>query len=54
VTTADSLEPGRDSIVTLMAIGIVAYIGETIGHELVGHGGVCIANGGAITALAPL
>jgi hypothetical protein len=54
MTTADERHPARDSLVTLMAIGVLAYIGETMGHELVGHGGVCVASNGAITALAPL
>lgn len=44
----------RDSILTLMAVGVLAYVGETPGHEALGHGGACLATGGGITALAPL
>lgn len=43
-----------ESTLTVMAIGVVAYAGQTIGHELLGHGGVCLLNGGQIIALNPL
>lgn len=43
-----------DSVATLMGLGALAYIGETVGHELLGHGSGCLLSGGAITALAPL
>src|SRR5580692_3490330 len=43
-----------DSLPTILAIGVLAYVGETIGHELLGHGGVCLLDGGRITALEPL
>ena len=43
-----------DSMPTILAIGVLAYVGETVGHELLGHGGVCLLDGGRITALAPL
>jgi len=43
-----------DNLPTLLAIGVLAYVGETVGHELLGHGSVCILDGGRITALAPL
>lgn len=36
------------------ALGSVAYVSETLLHEAVGHGGVCLAIGGKITLLAPL
>ena len=39
---------------TIAAIGVLAYIAETVGHELIGHGGVCVLGGNRITALAPL
>ena len=39
---------------TIAAIGVLAYIAETVGHELIGHGGVCLLGGNRITALAPL
>jgi hypothetical protein len=38
----------------MAAIGLLAYAGETVGHELIGHGGVCVLSGGQVTALAPL
>lgn len=44
----------RDNLATVLAIGVIAYVGETLLHELVGHGGVCLALGGRITRLAPL
>ena len=43
-----------DDVGTLAAAGVLAYVTETVGHELIGHGGACLASGGAITALAPL
>src|ERR1700761_961072 len=44
----------RDDGLTLAAAGVIAYVTEAMGHELVGHGGACLASGGMITALAPL
>ena len=44
----------RDNLPTILAIGVVAYVSETLGHELLGHGGMCLLQGGRITALAPL
>jgi multisubunit Na+/H+ antiporter MnhC subunit len=44
----------RDDTVTLMAAGVLAYVGETLLHEAVGHGGVCLASGLRFTMLAPL
>jgi hypothetical protein len=46
--------PLADSRPTLAAIGVIAYLGETFGHEAIGHGGVCLMSGGRVTALAPL
>jgi hypothetical protein len=46
--------PARDSALMLIALGALAYICETVGHEALGHGGVCLLTGGRITALAPL
>lgn len=43
-----------DNLPTVLAIGVIAYVGETVGHELLGHGAVCMFDGGSITALAPL
>ena len=44
----------RDSLPMVLAIGVIAYVGETVGHELLGHGSVCMLDGGHLTALAPL
>jgi hypothetical protein len=43
-----------DDTVTLIAIGLVAYVCETLLHEAVGHGGMCMASGYRVTAIAPL
>jgi len=51
---ATTSAPQRDDIATLMAIGLVAYVCETLLHEAVGHGGMCLASGYRVTAIAPL
>ncbi len=43
-----------DSVVTLAALGVIAYLCETLGHEALGHGAMCIALGGEVEAVAPL
>jgi len=45
---------GRDSALTIMAIGVLVYVGSTMLHEAVGHGTLCLATGGRITLLDPL
>jgi hypothetical protein len=45
---------GEASLLTLAALGTVAFVAETMLHEAGGHGGVCLATGGRITLLAPL
>ncbi len=50
---ADSAAP-RDDIPTLLAAGVLAYVAETMLHEAVGHGGVCLAQGHQFAMLAPL
>jgi hypothetical protein len=40
------LPPPSDSALTLAAIGTLAYISCDLLHELVGHGGACLATGG--------
>ena len=40
------LPPPSDSPLTLAAIGILAYVSCDLLHELVGHGGTCLATGG--------
>lgn len=44
----------QDSVVTLAALGVIAYVFETLGHEALGHGAMCIALGGHVEAIAPL
>ena len=44
----------RANLLSLAALGVLAYVAETLVHEAVGHGGVCLASGGALTLLAPL
>jgi hypothetical protein len=43
-----------DDIPTLIALGVVAYACETMLHEAVGHGGICLATGGTIKLIEPL
>jgi len=43
-----------DDRATLAALGVIAYVSETLGHEAIGHGGLCLLHGGRISALAPL
>ena len=56
MTSNSSAKTARssDSLWTLAAIGLLAYAGETVGHELIGHGGACLLSGGRVTGLAPL
>ena len=42
------------NLATLAAIGALAYVGETLSHEALGHGLACIASGGRVTLIAPL
>lgn len=37
--------------VTAAAIAILAFIGATVSHEVLGHGGMCVALGGRVTLL---
>ncbi len=47
-------DPPPDDAPTLLAAGVVAYVSETLLHEAVGHGGVCLADGYKFNMLAPL
>ncbi|HEX3808222.1 MAG TPA: hypothetical protein VHW02_00865 [Rhizomicrobium sp.] len=49
-----TIERGEANIITLMALGVLAYVSETLLHEAVGHGTLCLLGGGKITLLAPL
>lgn len=44
----------KDSLLTLAALGVIAYVFETIGHEALGHGSACLALGGQVEVIAPL
>jgi hypothetical protein len=40
-----------DDILTVCAIAVLAVCATTVAHELIGHGGACLALGGQITQL---
>src|SRR5262249_10178329 len=42
------------SPLSIAALGLLAYVAETLLHELGGHGSVCLVSGGQIVLLAPL
>ena len=42
----------RDDLVTLAAIGILAYVGCDLLHEWAGHGAACLATGGRVATLS--
>jgi hypothetical protein len=44
----------RDDTATLLAAGVLAYVTETLAHEALGHGGVCLATGKTVLLVAPL
>jgi hypothetical protein len=50
----EQLSRGQANPLTLAALGILAYVMETVLHEAGGHGSVCLLTQGHITMLAPL
>ena len=50
----DAIGDERDNVATLLSLGVIAYVGETLMHEGIGHGGACMLVGGRIAVLAPL
>lgn len=50
MTTAQT----RANVPTLAALGIVAYVTETMAHEAVGHGTLCVVDGGRIKLISQL
>src|SRR5208282_5248241 len=50
---ADDTAP-RDDLVTLVAIGLLAYAAADIAHHVLGHGGACLALGGRIVSLSSI
>ena len=41
-----------DHIVTIAAIGLLAYISADIAHHALGHAGACLARGGRVISLS--
>ncbi len=50
---ADGAAP-RDDLVTLVAIGLLAYASADIAHHVLGHGAACLALGGRIVSLSSI
>jgi hypothetical protein len=48
---AEAVEAVEDDSATLGALGVGAYVLAAVGHEVIGHGGTCLARGGTITLL---
>jgi hypothetical protein len=46
-----AVKPPSSNPATLAALGALAFIAACVSHEVVGHGGVCLATGGRITQL---
>jgi hypothetical protein len=47
--------PGdRDDLLTVAAIGLLAYASADIAHHVLGHGGMCLAAGGHIRSLSSI
>lgn len=44
----------KDSIVTIAAVGLLAYASADIAHHALGHGGACLALGGRIISLSSI
>jgi hypothetical protein len=42
----------RDSIATIAAIGLLAYVAADVAHHALGHGAACIALGGRVASLS--
>jgi hypothetical protein len=42
----------HDDLLTLVAIGLLAYASADIAHHVFGHGGMCLAAGGSIRSLS--
>ena len=44
----------KDNIVTIAAIGLLAYASADIGHHAFGHGAACLGLGGRILSLSSI
>jgi hypothetical protein len=47
-------DPAKDNLITLVAIGLVAYASADIAHHALGHGGACLSLGGSIISLSSI
>lgn len=48
-----NMEAGRrDHVVTIAAIGLLAYLSADLAHHAIGHAGACLALGGHVTSLS--
>ena len=52
--TAKFSTAADDDAATMLSLGVLAYTLETMIHEGLGHGGLCLAQGHHITLLTPL
>jgi hypothetical protein len=43
---------GRDDLLTVIALGLLAYASADIAHHVAGHGGACLALGGRVSSLS--
>lgn len=44
-------EHDRDDLLTLLSVGALAYLTADVAHHLIGHGGACVALGGAVQSI---
>jgi hypothetical protein len=44
----------KDNIVSVVAVGILAYASADIAHHVLGHGGACLALGGQIVSVSSI
>jgi hypothetical protein len=44
--------PGKDDLITTIAIGLLAYLSADVTHHILGHGAACLALGGRINSLS--
>jgi hypothetical protein len=44
----------KDNLITIAAIGLIAYVSADFAHHALGHGGACLALGGKIKSLSSI
>jgi hypothetical protein len=54
LVTSRSRNPDIDDPPTLIAVGVLAATLAAVAHEALGHGGACLAEGGAVTLLTSI